>query len=181
MGKNSEKNAAARKLAASMVRKNNVKIVGKDGKPLRMDIHYPNYVNPKSGQSLNGKPKTGIANPRSGGSILNGENANPNLNNVSRKVDTIQPVIGTSVLEGMKTGNNLTLNGENNTRVSAPNNIEESLASPSFENPNDVNLTDQLGNETQTLDNIWGTTEVNENHEGPNTKSFVNVVTGTKP
>nr|GEZ71513.1 hypothetical protein [Tanacetum cinerariifolium] len=119
-------------------------------------------------QSLNGKPKTGIANPRSGGSILNGENANPNLNNVSRKVDTTQPVIGTSVLEGMKTGNNLTLTGENNTRVSAPNNIEESLASPSFENPND------------TVDNIWGTTEVNENHEGPNTKSFVNVVTGTK-
>nr|GEW57856.1 hypothetical protein [Tanacetum cinerariifolium] len=62
------------------------------------------------------------------------------------KVDTTQPVIGTSVLEGMETGNTLTLTGENNTRVSAPNNIRDSLASPSFENPNDVNLTDQLGN-----------------------------------
>nr|GFA11084.1 hypothetical protein [Tanacetum cinerariifolium] len=123
-----------------------------------------------SGQSLNGKPKTGIAKPRSGGSVLNGENANPNLNNVSRKVDTTQPVIGTSVLEGMETGNTSSLTSENNTRVS-----------PSFENPNDVNLTDQLGNETQIVDNIWGTTEVNENHEGPNTKSFVNVVMGTKP
>nr|GEY45699.1 hypothetical protein [Tanacetum cinerariifolium] len=138
MGKNSEKNAVARKLAASMVRENDGKIVGKDGKPLRMDIHYSNYVNPKSGQSLNGKPKTGIANPISGGSVLNGENANPNLNNVSRKVDTTQPVIGTSVLEGMKTGNTSTLTGENNTR---------------------------LGNETQIVGNIWGTTEVNENHE----------------
>nr|GEX30624.1 hypothetical protein [Tanacetum cinerariifolium] len=181
MGNNSEKNAAARKLAASMVRENDGKIVGKDGKTLRMDIHYPNYVNPKSGQSLNGKPKTGIANPRSGGSILNGENVNPNLNNVSRKVDTTQPVISTSVLEGMETGNTSTLTGENNTRVSAPNNIGDSLASPSFENPSDVNLIDQLGNETQTMDNIWGTTKVNENHEGPNTKSFMNVVTGTKP
>nr|GEU83844.1 hypothetical protein [Tanacetum cinerariifolium] len=181
MGKNSEKNAAARKLVASMVRENDGKIVGKDGKPLRMDIHYLNYINPMSGQSLNGKPKTGMANPRSGGSVLNGENANPNLNNVSRKVDTTQPVIGTSVLEGMETGNTSTLTGENNTRVSAHNNIGDSLASPSFENPNDVNLTDQLGNETQTVDNIWGTTEVNENHEGPNTKSFVNVVMGTKP
>nr|GEY38974.1 hypothetical protein [Tanacetum cinerariifolium] len=170
MGKNSEKNAVARKLAALMLRENDGKIVGKDGKPLRMDIHYPNYVNPNSGQSLNGKPKTGIANPRSGGSVLNGENTNPNLNNVSRKVDTTQPVISTSVLEIMETGNTSTLTSENNTRVS-----------PIFENPNDVNLTDQLGNETQIVDNIWGTTEVNENHEGLNTKSFVNVVTGTKP
>nr|GEZ23686.1 hypothetical protein [Tanacetum cinerariifolium] len=138
-------------------------------------------ANEDKGQSLNGKPKTGIANPRSGGSVLNGENANPNFNNISRKVDTTQPMIGTSVLEGMKTGNTSTLTGENNTRVLVPNNIGDSLASPSFENPNDVNLTDQLGNETQTVGNIWGTTEVNENHEGTNTKSFVNVVTGTKP
>nr|GEW68546.1 hypothetical protein [Tanacetum cinerariifolium] len=144
MGKNSKKNAAARKLASLMVRENNGKIVRKDGKPLRMDIHYPNYVNPK-------------------------------------KVDTTQPVIGTTVLEGLETGNTSTLTGEHNTRVLAPNNIEDSLVSLSFENPNDVNLTDQLGNETQTVDNIWGTTEVNENHEGPNTKSFMNVVMGTKP
>nr|GEX64978.1 reverse transcriptase domain-containing protein [Tanacetum cinerariifolium] len=158
-GKNLEKNAAAHKLAASMVRENDGKIVGKDEKPLLMDIHYSNYVNPKSGQSLNGKPKTGIANPRSGGSVLNGENANPNLNSVSRKVDTTQLVIGTSVLEGMETGNTLMLTGENNTRVLAPNNIEDSFTSLSFENPNDVNLTDQLGNEMQTVDNIWGTTK----------------------
>ncbi|GJU51655.1 hypothetical protein Tco_1221210 [Tanacetum coccineum] len=57
MEKATEKNNASRKLAASMVRDIDGKMVGKDGKPMRTAIRMPTVSNPKFGPPLNKNPK----------------------------------------------------------------------------------------------------------------------------
>ncbi|GKE77952.1 hypothetical protein Tco_1544072, partial [Tanacetum coccineum] len=55
--KATKKNNASRKLAASMVRDIDGKMVRKDGKPLRTAIRMPTVSNPKFGPPLNTNPK----------------------------------------------------------------------------------------------------------------------------